>query len=419
MTNKKQFALLLLCWVLYITSYVAKYSYTANINPIMSFYSVNKTDAGLISTLFFFSYGTGQIVNGLLCKFYNKKYVISGATIISAVINGIIFFQPPFAYLKYLWLINGIAQSVLWSSLMLVLGENLEDAMLSKAVFMMGISVPVGTLVAYGAGALFLSFGSSFYKYSFLLGALSIGLLGIIWFCFYSSLTVNNKRETVQPIKNDETDKTSKSSAPLGFSFLFLFASLCLFAILVNFVKDGVSTWFPTILKESFNFNDSLSALLTFVLPVFGIFGTTVSMWLNKRIKDYIAIIGVVFLATAVIIGAVLFLFTQANAVSLVSALVVICFGLISCIIYSANNIITSRAPLFLRNKMNAGLTAGLLNGFCYLGSTLAAYLIGLVADASGWISVFVLLLSVCVFVLVYTAIYLLINLFRQKNSKT
>ena len=51
-----------------------------------------------------------------------EKIVIPAALFLSAALNLTVFFQPPFAAIKYLWLINGICQSVLWPSLVLTLG---------------------------------------------------------------------------------------------------------------------------------------------------------------------------------------------------------------------------------------------------------------------------------------------------------
>ena len=41
--------------------------------------------------------------------------------------------------------------------------------------------------------------------------------------------------------------------------------------------------------------------------------------------------------------------------------------------------------PLKMRDQVDSGRTAGLLNGFCYLGSTLSTYGLGYVAENSGW----------------------------------
>ena len=51
-------------------------------------------------------------------------------------------------------------------------------------------------------------------------------------------------------------------------------------------------------------------------------------------------------------------------------------------------------APLYYKGKASAGLLAGVLNGCCYIGSTLSSYGLGAVADGYGWNAVFYLLIA-------------------------
>ena len=64
-----------LCWCVYTLAYLGRYSYNANINLIMRDFGTNHAEAGLVTTFFFFSYGIGQVVNGIMCKRYNKKFI--------------------------------------------------------------------------------------------------------------------------------------------------------------------------------------------------------------------------------------------------------------------------------------------------------------------------------------------------------
>ena len=77
------------------------------------------------------------------------------------------------------------------------------------------------------------------------------------------------------------------------------------------------------------------------------------------------------------------------------------------------NNVITSMAPLYWKDKVNSGKIAGILNGFCYLGSTLSSYGLGLVSDMGGWNAVLILLLSLCILCVIMAVIY-----FAIKKSK-
>ncbi len=73
--------------------------------------------------------------------------------------------------------------------------------------------------------------------------------------------------------------------------------------------------------------------------------------------------------------------------------------GLIIVSFFSSalNGLTVSVFPMLTRDKLNSGMCAGLLNGFCYLGSTISSYGLGVIADNYGWTAVFYTLIGVCV----------------------
>lgn len=86
------------------------------------------------------------------------------------------------------------------------------------------------------------------------------------------------------------------------------------------------------------------------------------------------------------------------------------------------NNVITSMAPLFWKEKINSGLLAGILNGFCYVGSTISSYGLGSVADGLGWNGVFWLLFILCLAVVAIGFVYVVatksIGRKKKKNNE-
>ena len=95
------------------------------------------------------------------------------------------------------------------------------------------------------------------------------------------------------------------------------------------------------------------------------------------------------------------------------------CFGAIALWMHAINNVATSMAPLYLRKRINPGLTSGLMNGACYLGSALSSYGLGAVADNFGWMSVFYLLLGCCILPVVLSFIFLLFSRKMEGEEKT
>ena len=150
--------LIALCWLVYTCSYLGKLGYNANITQIEGVYSVSHATAGMVSTFFFFAYGIGQVINGLLCKKYNIRYVVFGALFVSGLMNALVGFADNFSVVKYFWLINGGALSVLWPSLIRLLSETTEKKDMPRAVVVMGTTVATGTFFVYGLSALFVKF---------------------------------------------------------------------------------------------------------------------------------------------------------------------------------------------------------------------------------------------------------------------
>ena len=186
--------------------------------------------------------------------------------------------------------------------------------------------------------------------------------------------------------------------------------SLCFCAVVVNLIKDGLTTWVPTILKESFAMSDSLSILLTLFLPMVAMFGNIFALKLHQMIPCYVGHCAAVFGVSALLIGAILGSLMLKLAALVLAGLIAVFF-----LASSLNNLITSIYPLFMRGKVNSGRYAGILNGFCYLGSTLSSYGLGAVAQRFGWGGVFRTLIGFCTAAIAVWAVY---ALYSRKQSQ-
>ena len=383
--------LIFFCWIVYVCSYIGKLSYTANISVIEKSFLLNHSEAGAVSTFFFFAYGGGQVLNGIFCKKYPLRYVICGALCISGTTNLLFLFikTSNFYWVKYLWLLNGLVSSVLWPSLIRLLSENLEGNGLGKAIAVMGTASTVGTFLVYGISALFNAM--TIFKAVFLLSAILLPSVGIIWLIIYPKLT--NRTFILSQI--EQANVLVEKPKQVSFKkFLPFFCCVALCAIANNLVKDGLTTWTPGILDEIYGLEEWVSILLTMVLPLTSVLGAVIPLWLYKKTGGFLSVCGLLFLCSGILIGVVLSLF---------------------CLMAGINNVVTAMIPLYMKEKVgNSGRIAGILNGFCYLGSTLSAYGLGSIADAWDWNAVFILFLSLCGIV---TAICFLYT-FIKKDKK-
>lgn len=390
--KKRSSMLILLCWMVYTCAYLGKYSYTANTLSIIADYGITKGEAGVVGTLFFAAYGISQVIHGFFCSRYPKKIVIFPAMAVSAVINVVIYVGVPFDVLKVLWFINGVAQSALWPTLLLTISQYVARDQFKAAVLAMSSTVAVGTTFAYCGGALFVEFAGN-YRLSFLTATVALVIVACVWLFFFPRLTAAG------PVPPAPAPAPGAAPAPAGqastasgvaIAIMVVFLGFC--GVVDNLVKDGLNTWVPNILNETYGLDVSASMALTLSLSVIGVFGAAFAVALQKRIPDFTLLTGRLFALASLFIGGVLLLFRTPYWLP-----VVIAFGLLSLLMHSINNVSTSMMPLYLGSRVNAGMLAGVMNGACYLGSALSSYCLGAFADAYGWNGVFLLLLGCAV----------------------
>lgn len=386
--KRKQQILIVIACLVYSFAYTGRYSYNANIAPIMAFYNVTRAEAGLTGTFFFFAYGAGQLIHAIFCRFYPRKYIIPGVLGVSAILNIAVFCGVPFGAIKYLWLLNGICQSVLWPTLVLVLSDTMDSVMMKRAVFAMSLTVVIGTVISYGGSAIFNLF--DLFRGAFLLGAVLMLAIGIAWLIGYDVLTLENAGLAEAHAASSEATTAgggSRKRAANG-ALIGLFAVCGLFMAVDNFVKDGLNTWTPVILKERFGVGDSLSIVLTVALPFCGVFGAMLALRMNRKIKDFRALSGSLLLLLSVCICGILLSMKLESM-----ALTVAFLGVVSCFAHGINSIMTSIMPFAMRDKVNPGFLAGLMNSAGYVGSTASAYGLGVIADRTDWNTVMYILL--------------------------
>ncbi len=386
--KRKQQILIVIACLVYSFAYTGRYSYNANIAPIMAFYNVTRAEAGLTGTFFFFAYGAGQLIHAIFCRFYPRKYIIPGVLGVSAILNIAVFCGVPFGAIKYLWLLNGICQSVLWPTLVLVLSDTMDSVMMKRAVFAMSLTVVIGTVISYGGSAIFNLF--DLFRGAFLLGAVLMVAIGIAWLIGYDTLTLENAGLAEAHAASSEASTAgggSRKRAANG-ALIGLFAVCGLFIAVDNFVKDGLNTWTPVILKERFGVGDSLSIVLTVALPFCGVFGAMLALRMNRKIKDFRALSGSLLLLLSVCICGILLSMKLESMVLTVAFL-----GVVSCFAHGINSIMTSIMPFAIRDKVNPGFLAGLMNSAGYVGSTASAYGLGVIADRTDWNTVMYILL--------------------------
>ena len=380
-TESKEKKIMFICWLAYAVAYIGRLNYAASIVAIVSDIGVTKAQAGLVSSFFFFAYGIGQLVNGILSRKYNSRIMVFVSLAVSSVLNLAMPFCSSISVMKYIWMLNGAVQSILWSTLIKTISEHVSDEKMSTAIVVMSTPTAAGTFAAYGLSALFVKYFN--WRITFYLASVLLAVTAFVWFFLYGNDAAVKKVE----------QKDAPAAEKRGFSKMLI---LCLvtitFAGIVNgFVKDGLNTWVSSFLKEEYGFSESLSIFLTLILPIVSMVGATFVAKIHVKIKSSPAMNLVFYSLAAVVSTLILFLLKVHNVV-----FIMLSFTVVACLMAMVNNVITSVFPLDNRKRLGSGFLAGLLNTFCYVGSTITSYSLGAISDSRGWNAVFVIMALAC-----------------------
>lgn len=381
-TKKQESRIIFICWLAYTAAYVGRLNFSASNVAIIDALGATKPEVGLVSSFFFFAYGAGQLVNGILTKYYNAKYMVFGSLSVSAVINLLMPLCGDVSVMKYIWLVNGIAQSVLWSTLIQTLSDFVSDKKLPSAILAMSTTVAIGTLAAYGISAVFAK--SGLWQAVFYVASVILIVSAFVWLSLFGP---SKKRNVSESAVQTKTGKAKMSKA-VGFAL----ALAAIAGVANGFIKDGVTTWVPSVLYEEFGLSTSFSILLTLFLPMVSTLGATIAKKTHEKIRTHSTMNTLFYAVAAVLCIGIIFSLKIRNLPA-----IMICFIGLSCSMAMINNVVTSMFALDHRKYLNSGFVAGLLNTFCYVGSTTTTYALGAVSQAKGWNTVFVIMLTVCI----------------------
>jgi len=150
--------------------------------------------------------------------------------------------------------------------------------------------------------------------------------------------------------------------------------------LLHGMLKDGVATWMPSYISETYNTGNSIAILSGVGMPVFSILSNKVgSLLYRKKFSNPVACAACVFCAsTLAALGLVLL--SGANAV-----FSVLLMAFLTGSMHAVNLMLISTLPLFFRKYGVVSTASGVLNACTYVGSAVSTYGIALLSENLGW----------------------------------
>ena len=146
-------------------------------------------------------------------------------------------------------------------------------------------------------------------------------------------------------------------------------------------LKDGVTSWVPTYISETFMASPTLSILVTTMLPVINLTGAYAAQFMYRRFfqKHEVKTASFFFLiATGALV--LLWRFSAVNMFLTAGLLSVITASMMA-----VNTLFVNLLPLHFEKEGRVSTVSGFLNAMAYLGCAISTYGIGVLVQHVGW----------------------------------
>ncbi len=381
LTDKKKInALIFLCAVAYFISYLSRLNYAAVMAEFIAESALPKATAVKPITAISITYGLGQLVSGYLGDRIKPRHIITGGFILTTIMNFIMPFAAPNIFLMTVtWAINGFAQAMMWPPLVKILTTALDRKTYDRATVLVSYGSSSGNIAVYLIAPAFISLSAGWRSIFFFSSACAFALI-FIW-----NIAMNRfeKAGIPQPElthgKKQENKDASGTSAvihSLGFALPLIMLAI----VAQGMIRDGVTSWMPTFIGETYNLGTSISILSGVILPIFSIISFEITSYIHHHwFKNELLCAGVIALVAAAC-SLLLSLLLGLNAIVaiLLSALIVACM-------HGMNLILICMLPASFGRFGNVSMVSGLLNFCTYIGSAISTYGMGKISDLFGW----------------------------------
>ena len=366
-----------LCTLVYFTSYITRKVYASTMIEIIRDLAFTNEGAGLVNTALFITYGTGQIVSGVLGDHIAPHKLIFIGIVTSSVCNLLMPFCPAVGAMTALWAVNGFCQALFWPPLVRMMAEHLTGDDYSRACVTVSVGSSLATVCIYLTSSLFIALSG--WRLNFYIAG-GFGLIvSVVWLVLTSRL---EKAERTAKTETTETDENKPSMEKLPFGKLVILSGLipiCVCIILQGMLRDGLDSWMPTLIADTFDLSSALSTLSGVVMPLFAMLAFKAADRLQKWVGHEMKTTALLF-AIAAVLAVLLYFLYDCN----VFLSVLLIASLTGCM-HGINLILITWVPAYFARYGRIATFSGILNAFTYIGSALAMYGFGALSDKLSW----------------------------------
>ncbi len=349
----------------YMVSYLTRINYGAVISEMVTDTGHTKQVLSLALTGSFITYGLGQVFSGILGdRVSPKKLVLIGLGVTTAMNLLLPFCKVPWL-MAAVWSVNGLSQAFMWPPIVKIMVGLFSREDYNKGIVKVSWGSSIGTIVIYLLSPVIISFA---------------GWRGVFFFSAACGLIMIALWQKFCPaIENTKRNIQSGDGANTRI-FTPVFFVMALAIVVCGMLRDGVATWTPSLISESFDLSNSSGILSGAVLPVFGVLCyELVRILYRKKFKNPVTCAGIIY-CIGILSSAVLYF-----ALDRSSVLSVLSIALLNGTMHGVNLMLISMLPSFYANTGRVSTVSGVLNSFVYIGSAASTYGIAVLTEAAGW----------------------------------
>lgn len=321
---------------------------------------------GTVGAVFYAIYACGQLVNGYIGDRVQANRYILLALCGTMLCNLGMSFADDMASMLVFWGLNGVFQSMFWSTIIRVLAQNIPAE--KRATYSMGISLAMPAAYIVSWGLLGRCLEGAAVKWYFQIPMLMCLVMIAAW------AMLSNKAEF------GLTEE--KSKAGVGDTFRFLCEENLIWMVgvcmLHGLIKEGAAYWTPLLVSQIYGSGSVSPYLLASVLPMANLVGILASRFLLGRstADPFRVLIGV--FAGIALVSAGLLLHSQ-------GLFLIGMMALISGLAYANNTILMSFVPMQYTERNMVASIIGVFDFASYVGAAISTYVLGKVLSSFGF----------------------------------
>ncbi len=270
-----------------------------------------------------------------------------------------------------LWTVNGFAQAMMWPPIVKIMVSTMDEITYGEASVIVSLGSSMGTIFVYLTAPLIITLLS--WKFVLFFSA-SIGLLSVILWAILKN-RVYDENQTTLAEKSEK--KTAKFIFPKSAVFPLTFIALAI--ICQGMLRDGVTSWMPSLLSDTFEMGNSASILCTVSLAVFSMISFILAGMFYKLFKSEVACAVAIF-AFAALSALLLTVLFNTGAVT-----AIVFMALITGATHGVNLMLIGHVPKRFRKYGNISTISGAINACTYIGSAIATYGIAKLSELYDW----------------------------------